>query len=61
MGKARIQSGQIELYLMSESLPVPLYLGEIDNFKAKSTTKIIKTRPIGFVNEWLLSNMEAGI
>lgn len=48
---ARILGNNVELFLFSQALATPIPLGEIDSFSARSQTSIIKSRPIGYVNE----------
>lgn len=57
MGKPRIYGSNARLLFCPEAtliVPVPLLgipIGECEEFKAKSTTKAIKSRPAGFINE----------
>lgn len=57
MGKPRIYGNNARLLFCPEAtliIPVPLVgipIGEVEEFKAKGTTKIIKSRPAGFINE----------
>ena len=51
MPKARVDGRNVELLFMAQSLPVPISLGEIDSFSAKSQTTIHKRRPVGFIND----------
>jgi hypothetical protein len=51
MGEARVNGSNAQLIIASQSLLLPIPLGEIDSFEAESQTSIIKTRPVGFTNE----------
>jgi hypothetical protein len=51
MGKARVYSNNAVILIHSQALLTPIPLGELDSFKATSSTSIIKSRPIGFINE----------
>jgi len=51
MGKARIHGTNVHLYFMPQVPLAAFELGEVDDFKAKSRTKIIHSRPIGSVIE----------
>lgn len=51
MGKARILGNNCILLMQSASTGLPIPIGEIDAFGAKSNTKIITSRPIGYIIE----------
>jgi hypothetical protein len=61
MGKARIQKQHVKLFLLSQDLFLPvkatidfskgIFLGEVDSFKATSRTKVVISRPAGYINE----------
>jgi hypothetical protein len=51
MGQARLIGRDAQLVILSQDTLVPIPLGELDNFHAESQTSIIKSRPVGYVNE----------
>ena len=56
MGKARVNGNHVQLLIFNQQNLAPLFLGELDNFQATSQTSIIKSRPIGFIQEGVTHN-----
>jgi hypothetical protein len=48
---ARILGRNVQLFVNSSKLALPISLGEIDEFSSTSTTDMIKSRPIGYILE----------
>lgn len=50
MGKARVYGNSVKLFIHSQDTLLPIPLGELDSFSARSLTSVHKSRPTGYIN-----------